>query len=118
MIGNSLLSFLRSHPNQKERLRKALNAVGYDTSDWMRIVMYRRCFAWVRSLQPEKLGVLEISAGPQWVREFAFRQYRGTHYPEFDVCSDILEDRFDLIIADQVFEHLRWPHRAARNVYS
>ena len=25
---------------------------------------------------------------------------------------------FDLIIADQVFEHLKWPLRAGRNVYS
>jgi SAM-dependent methyltransferase len=118
MIGEALLSFLRSRPNQKERLRKVLSAVGYDASDWMRIVMYRRCFARVRSLQPERLDVLEISAGPQWVREFTFRRYRGTHYPEFDVCSDLLDDRFDLIIADQVFEHLKWPYRAAQNVYS
>jgi SAM-dependent methyltransferase len=29
-----------------------------------------------------------------------------------------LPSRFDLIIADQVFEHLLWPYRAGRNVRS
>ena len=28
-----------------------------------------------------------------------------------------LDDTFDLIIAEQVFEHLLWPYRAARNVH-
>jgi SAM-dependent methyltransferase len=39
-------------------------------------------------------------------------------YPEYDVCDGPLwESAFDLVIAEQVFEHLRWPYRAARNVH-
>jgi len=37
-------------------------------------------------------------------------------FPAFDTCADALPERFDLIIAEHVFEHIRWPHRAARNV--
>jgi SAM-dependent methyltransferase len=116
MIGEAAVTWARSHPALKERLRKALSAVGYETTDWMRIVMYRRCFAFIAGLGPEQLDTLEISAGPHWAREFRFRSYTGTSYPGFDICSQTLPARFDLIIADQVFEHLKWPYRAARNV--
>ena len=30
----------------------------------------------------------------------------GTSYPAFDICKDVLPEQFDLVIADQVFEHL------------
>jgi SAM-dependent methyltransferase len=118
MIADTIATWTRARPGIKERLREALHSVGYDTTDWMRIVMYRRCFEFVRGLGPERLDALEISAGPQWVREFAFRTYTGTAYPDFDICSETLTERFDLIIADQVFEHLKWPYRAARNVFA
>jgi hypothetical protein len=112
MIGEAAVTWARSHPALKERLRKALWAVGYETTDWMRIVMYRRCFAFIADLGPETLDALEISAGPNWAREFRFRSYTGTSYPGFDICSQTLPARFDLIIADQVFEHLKWPYRS------
>jgi SAM-dependent methyltransferase len=116
MISAAAIAWARAHPALKERLRRALRAIGYDTSDWMRVVMYRRCFAFIADLGPERLDVLEISAGPHWAREFRFRSYKGTSYPNFDICAQALPARFDLIIADQVFEHLKWPYRAARNV--
>jgi SAM-dependent methyltransferase len=116
MIAETLTSLARSHPALKLRLRALFNRIGYDTADWMRIVMYRRCFEFVHGLRPERLDVLEISAGPQWAREFTFRSYTPTRYPEFDICAETLPARFDLIIADQLFEHLRWPYRAGRNV--
>jgi SAM-dependent methyltransferase len=116
MIAEAITGLSRPQPWLKERLRRALHVVGYDTADWMRIVMYGQCFAFIRALGAERLDVLEISAGPQWAREFAFRSYTATGYPEFDICAQTLPARFDLIIADQVFEHLKWPYRAARNV--
>jgi SAM-dependent methyltransferase len=118
MIAEALTSLARSQPDIKARLRGVLNRIGYDTADWMRIVMYRRCFEFVRGLGPERLDVLEISAGPQWAREFTFGSYTPTRYPDFDICAQTLPARFDLIIADQLFEHLRWPYRAGRNVLS
>jgi SAM-dependent methyltransferase len=79
--------------------------------------MYRRCFEFIVTLEPQKLDVLEISGGPQWKRAFNFRSYHATHYPSFDICSQTLGRQFDLIIADQVFEHIAWPNRAGRNVF-
>jgi SAM-dependent methyltransferase len=101
----------------RDRLRAMLNKLGFDTTDWVRVVMYRRCFEFIQTLGPDMLDVLEISAGPQWKRAFRFRSFTETHFPEFDVCSQTLERQYDLIIADQVFEHLPWPYRAGRNVF-
>ncbi|MBM0204185.1 methyltransferase domain-containing protein [Micromonospora sp. STR1s_5] len=113
----SVLSRLTSSPDRRARIRSALKAVGFDTTDWVRVVMYRRCFEFIRSLGPHELDALEIAAGPQWVRELTFRSYTPTQYPHFDICDDVLDRRFDVIIADQVFEHLKSPRRAAQNVY-
>jgi len=101
----------------KQAIKKALDAVHYDYGHWARTVMYQECFRLVRELDPARLDALEISAGKVW-KPLGFRSYAEANFPEFDVCSMTLSGRFDLIIADQVFEHLLWPYRAGRNVYS
>jgi SAM-dependent methyltransferase len=113
-----LVSILRERPRLKTSLKRALNAIGYDTTDWVRVVMYQRAFAFIEQLGPQSLDVLEISGGPQWHERFSFRSYLRTGYPGFDICNDTLARRFDLIIADQVFEHVERPTRAAANVYA
>ena len=113
----SMVDSFFANETRRSKLRSVLNKFGYDTTDWVRVVMYQRCFEFVHSLNPEQLDVLEISAGPQWKRAFNFRSFNETQYPEFDICSQVLEKRFDLIIADQIFEHLPWPNRAGRNVF-
>lgn len=113
-----LLNFVRSRPWLKQTLRGPLERMGFGTTDWVREVMYEECFAYLHSLRPETRDVLEISAGPQWRRNFTFRSYTETQYPEFDICAQALPRSFDVIIADQVFEHLPWPYRAVRNVHA
>ena len=114
-LGRYAISLIRSHPKAKDELARALRAVGYDTTDWLRVVMYRECFSFIETLGPERLDVLEISGGPQWRRRFHFGSYTATEFPGFDICAEQVPKRFDLIIADQVFEHLPWPYRAGRN---
>ena len=108
---------IHHHPEVKRRLRTVLQTIGYDTVDWVRVVMYRQSFKFLRQLGPERLDVLEISGGVQWRREFNFRSYTTTEYPDFDICAETLPRKFDVVIADQVFEHLPWPLRAAKNVH-
>jgi SAM-dependent methyltransferase len=80
-----------------------------------RVVLYRETSKIMYDLPISKMDALEIS-GNRWV-ESGFRSYRSAHYPDYDICAEPLPEYFDIIIAEQVFEHLLWPHRAARNVY-
>jgi SAM-dependent methyltransferase len=77
--------------------------------------MYETCTQWLQEIGFGNLDVLEVSAGNYW-RTLPFRSFREANFPEFDICENVLDQKFDLIIADQVFEHLLWPRRAAQNV--
>lgn len=101
----------------KRIIKGLLDAVHYDHGPWSRAVMYQECFKLIEGLGPSKLDVLEISASKVW-QPLGFKSYTEANFPEFDVCSMTLPKSFDLIIANQVFEHLLWPYRAGRNVYS
>jgi SAM-dependent methyltransferase len=114
---NYALDALWKRPALWESVRRTIRATGYDTTDWVRTVMYQNAFDFISTLRPETLDVLEISGGNQWTRNFRFRSYESTEFPGFDICSGAMPRQFDLIIADQVFEHLKWPFRAGRNVW-
>jgi hypothetical protein len=93
---------------------------GYEHRQWSRIAVYRDLFEYVGTLSPARLTALEIAPGGSsspW-RGLGFGEYHHVDYPEFDICSDRLDRTFDVIIADQVFEHLLWPYRAARGVHA
>lgn len=101
----------------QERIKALLSAIGFDYRHWDRSVLYTNCFALIRELEPSTLDVLEIAPSQVW-QELGFKSYTEVDYPAFDICKDRLDREFDLIIADQVFEHLLFPYKAAQNVYS
>jgi SAM-dependent methyltransferase len=90
--------------------------MGDGSRHWVRIVMNRETRKLVESVQPHELNVLEIS-GQYWSHVQQFKTYRSIDYPEIDICASALPEQFDLIIAEQVFEHLLWPYRAGKHVY-
>jgi SAM-dependent methyltransferase len=81
---------------------------------WSRIVMERETRRLVGELNPRPADVLELS-GTDW-SDYGFARYRSVQFPAYDVCNGPLPERFDLVIAEQVFEHVLWPYRAGRNV--
>lgn len=83
---------------------------------WSRVVMNDACTELLRPLPHRGFAALEVS-GRKW-QDFGFASYRGVDFPEFDLCADPLPDRFDLVIAEQIFEHLLYPYRAGRNVHA
>ena len=82
---------------------------------WSRVVMRQSSCQIINDLHPERLNALEISGS--YYRKINFKKYKSVWYPDFDVCATLLDERFDIIIAEQVFEHLLWPYRAGKNVY-
>lgn len=83
---------------------------------WCRHVMNDEVQKKVRSLEYKKMAVLEIS-GTAW-KDFGFKSYESVSYPEFDICKDVLDKTYDIVIAEQVFEHIKDPSSAADNVLS
>ncbi|MEM7201708.1 MAG: methyltransferase domain-containing protein [Planctomycetota bacterium] len=83
---------------------------------WCRVVMNRETERLVDALGPQSLRVLEVS-GNSWSGRKPFASYAVAAYPAYDVCAGPLDASFDLIIAEQVFEHLLWPYRAALNIF-
>ena len=69
LINDQILTLVRSKPELKERLRHLLARVGYDTIDWVRVEMYRQCFAFIKTLNSAAIDVLEVPVRPQWRRE-------------------------------------------------
>jgi SAM-dependent methyltransferase len=101
----------------KEDIKRFLKWIGYDYRHWARSAMYDACLPRIRDLNPSELDALEISSGSyDYWQKLGFKSFTTTQYPDFDICKDRLDRQFDLIIADQVFEHLLFPYRAAQNV--
>lgn len=101
-------------PRYREPLRRIL---GRDAVQWCRVVMNREVEQFINSLDHETMDVLEIS-GDRFRSRWPFRSYRTVNYPDYDVCSGPLGvKQFDLVIAEQVFEHILQPDRGASSVY-
>jgi hypothetical protein len=92
------------------------NILGHRDEWWGRVVMNRETLRMVAALEPERLDVLEIS-GLRWQHLLPFRSYRSVDHPAYDVCAGPLPEKYDLIVAEQVFEHLLYPLRAGCNVH-
>jgi SAM-dependent methyltransferase len=88
--------------------------IGTPLPHWCRIVMNRATADFITGLTPKRLDALEIS-GTAW-SDAGFRSYEQVAYPGFDICHDRTSRTYDIIIAEQVFEHIRRPDHAARNV--
>jgi SAM-dependent methyltransferase len=81
-----------------------------------RVVLRHEMRRILASLPVSEMDALEIS-GDSW-KDSGFKSFTAKHFPEYDVCAGPLSQSFDLVIAEQVFEHLLYPRRAAQNVYA
>jgi SAM-dependent methyltransferase len=111
----------QAHDDWRKRLRwyrsKLLRRIGYREDHWVRVAQIDSWRGFLRSLPTSTLDVCEISpAGVSYWRDFGFRSYTAVGFPEFDITRQALPRTFDIIIAEHVFEHLRDPAAAARNV--
>lgn len=83
---------------------------------WCRVVMNREVDGFLASLPHAQLDVLEISGNR--LRDYPFRSYKIVQYPDYDVCGGPLAEQFDVIVVEQVLEHVLRPDLAVANVYN
>jgi SAM-dependent methyltransferase len=85
-----------------------------------RIVMQKATRRWLSALEPESMDAAEISG--KFGRRFEFRSYTRYRYPRHDICKGPFTDeagkvaQYDIILANQVWEHLDRPYAATQNV--
>ena len=85
-----------------------------------RIVYQREAKKIFRSLNTAEMSCCEISG--KYGKQFGFKSFEAFHYPQHDICVDTPRDengevrKFDMVVADQVWEHLDRPYAATRHV--
>jgi SAM-dependent methyltransferase len=94
---------------------KLARGVGYDKTHLTRTVAYRAVEEWLDKQPCSQLDVLEIAAGWKW-RQRQWGSFTEMNWPDHDICEQVLDRQFDLIIADNVWEHLLHPWRATRHL--
>jgi SAM-dependent methyltransferase len=82
---------------------------------WQRMHLNGAVDSYLESLCPSNHRAAEISgdshAGRGW------REYASLMYPDFDICAPVAEPgRFDVVICEQVLEHVPDPWAAAANL--
>jgi SAM-dependent methyltransferase len=84
---------------------------------WQRVPLIESVDRHIASLGPERLSAAEISgadhAGKPWKR------FESLDYPQFDLCADLderLHGSFDVVLCEQVIEHVPDPAVAASNL--
>jgi SAM-dependent methyltransferase len=79
-----------------------------------RVVMNQAVDRFLRSLGPSKLTCVEISgdgkAGLGW------KHFVSLNYPQFDIVDPTPQDTFDVVVCEQVLEHVIDPFLAAENL--
>jgi SAM-dependent methyltransferase len=83
---------------------------------WAREVMNRDIEAFVESLDPRRLNVVEVSGKIR--SAYPWASYTRLEYPKFDLCdpAPTHNGRYDLVICEQVLEHVENPVTAVGNL--
>jgi SAM-dependent methyltransferase len=85
------------------------------SAQWQRVVLNRSVDAHLSALGPGALRAAEISGSAHALRPW--RSYVSLDYPEFDLCAPLEgRERFDVVICEQVLEHVLNPDAAAANL--
>ena len=96
-----------------------LSDITHPDTHWCRVVMDRETRRLMGEVNFRDMCALEIS-GVSW-REFGFKDYTVAAYPQFDVSKHVAVrpggGLFDVVIAEQVMEHVPMPWVAAQSMF-
>ena len=98
------------------RLRDRLvPAASSGAEQWQRRTLNRSVDEYLASLAPRSRTAVEISGAAH--ADKPWKRYVSLDYPEFDLCAPLKgRGTFDVVICEQVIEHVVDPCAAARNL--
>jgi len=99
------------------QLRRAVRRIvkGPKTGQqWVRVEMDRAVDAFLTGLDPPTCEAVEVSGKGHGQR--AWKSYRAALYPEFDLLHPSPLGQFDVVLCEQVLEHVVDPGRAVRHL--
>lgn len=95
--------------------RRVFPGGGATEDHWTRVVVGEAIDGAIAALDPPSRSAAEISGGTHSGRPW--RSYESLNYPDFDLCAPLGDrDRYDVVICEQVLEHVVDPFLAARNL--
>lgn len=82
---------------------------------WQRVVMDESIGDYIESLDPASRSAVEISGDSH--ADWPWRSHTNLNFPEFDLCAPLGDrGKFDVVICEQVLEHVVDPWTAAANL--
>jgi SAM-dependent methyltransferase len=85
------------------------------SDQWQRVVLNEVVRSHIESLSPRGLTAAEIS-GDAYVSQ-PWKSFTSLNFPEFDLCAPLGDQgTFDVVICEQVIEHVIDPWKAAANL--
>jgi SAM-dependent methyltransferase len=81
---------------------------------WVRIVMDESTRRYIAKLNPRTLNAVEISG--EGAADLGWRSYEVLKYPDFDLTAPGAHGQYDVVICEQVLEHVTDPWTAVRTL--
>jgi SAM-dependent methyltransferase len=100
----------------ERRIMRRLYGRAPERKQWLRQTMYEHVDRYLADLPAEKHSALEISG--RFYAQHRWEHYEDRHFPEFDLCNPgEITRTFDVVICDQVLEHVVDPCAAVRTLF-